>query len=203
MQSPLFPLEKPTQIIQSNGDVIYYPSIFSEEESNELMLSLIHNIEWKQEPIWLFGKKIMQPRLTALYGDQDVNYGYSGITMRPNPWNETLIFIKSKIENLLKSEFTHVLMNFYRDGQDSMGWHRDNEKNLGLNPIIASVSFGTSREFQLRRYESKLEKKSVMLNHGSLLLMQGETQHYWEHQIPKRKKVNDPRINLTFRKILG
>lgn len=203
MQSVLFPDEKPTQIIQSNGDVTYYPSIFSLEESNQIMLDLMENIEWKQEPIWMFGKKIMQPRLTSLYGDPKVAYGYSGIVMNALPWNDTLIFIKSKVESLSRTEFTHVLMNYYRNGQDSMGWHRDNEKNLGKNPTIASVSFGISREFQLRNYDSKDDKKSIILNHGSLLLMQGETQHFWEHQIPKSKKINDPRINLTFRKVLG
>lgn len=203
MQNILFPDEKPSQIIQNNGDVTYYPSIFSHEESDQIMVDLVENIEWKQEPIWMFGKKIMQPRLTALYGDPNVAYGYSGIIMNTLPWNATLIFIKSKVEEITKSNFTHVLMNYYRDGQDSMGWHRDNEKNLGKNPTIASVSFGISREFQLRSYKNKGDKKSIMLTHGSLLLMQGETQHFWEHQIPKSKKINNPRINLTFRRVLG
>lgn len=203
MQNLIFPNEKPAQIIHTNGDVTFFPSIFSIEESDVILLDLMENIEWKQEPIWMFGKKIMQPRLTALYGDPSVAYGYSGIVMNTIPWNETLIFIKSKVEEITKAKFTHVLLNYYRNGQDSMGWHRDNEKNLGKNPIIASVSFGISREFQLRRYEGKVDKKSIMLTHGSLLLMQGETQHFWEHQIPKNKKIKNPRINLTFRKILG
>lgn len=203
MQNTLFPNEKSSQIIGTDGDVIYYPSIFSQQESDQIMLDLINNIEWKQEPIWMFGKKIMQPRLTALYGDPNVAYGYSGIIMSVYPWNELLKDIKSKVEALSNTKFTHVLLNYYRNGQDSMGWHRDNEKNLGQNPTIASVSFGISREFQLRKYETKKDKKSILLTHGSVLMMQGETQHYWEHQIPKSKKINNPRINLTFRKVLG
>lgn len=203
MQNTLFPNEKSSQIINTDGDVTYYPSLFSQEESDQIMSDLIKNIEWKQEPIWMFGKKIMQPRLTALYGDPNVAYGYSGIIMKVYPWNEILQTIKAKVEALSNTDFTHVLLNYYRNGQDSMGWHRDNEKNLGENPTIASVSFGVSREFQLRKYETKKDKKSILLTHGSLLMMQGETQHFWEHQIPKSKKINNPRINLTFRKVLG
>lgn len=203
MQKTLFENEKPSQIISHDGEVTYYPSIFSLEESDQIMLDLIKNIEWKQEPIWMFGKKIMQPRLTALYGDPNINYGYSGITMDVYPWNELLLSIKSKVEALSNTKFTHVLLNYYRNGQDSMGWHRDNEKNLGKNPTIASVSFGVAREFQLRKYESKKDKKSIVLTHGSLLLMQGETQYFWEHQIPKNTKISNPRINLTFRKVFG
>ena len=203
MQNTLFPNEETRQIIDTNGDVAFYPSVFSQEESDQLMLDLIKNIEWKQEPIWMFGKKVMQPRLTALYGDPNVAYGYSGIIMSVYPWNEILLNIKSKVEALSNIDFTHVLLNYYRNGQDSMGWHRDNEKNLGKNPTIASVSFGVSREFQLRKYETKNDKKSVLLTHGSLLMMRGETQHFWEHQIPKSNKINNPRINLTFRKVVG
>lgn len=203
MQKTLFENEKPSQIISHDGEVTYYRSIFSLEESDQIMLDLIKNIEWKQEPIWMFGKKIMQPRLTALYGDPNINYGYSGITMDVYPWNELLLSIKSKVEAWSNTKFTHVLLNYYRNGQDSMGWHRDNEKNLGKNPTIASVSFGVAREFQLRKYESKKDKKSIILTHGSLLLMQGETQYFWEHQIPKNTKISNPRINLTFRKVFG
>jgi len=203
MQNTLFPNEETRQIIDTNGDVAFYPSVFSQEESDQLMLDLIKNIEWKQEPIWMFGKKVMQPRLTALYGDPNVAYGYSGIIMSVYPWNEILLNIKSKVEALSNIDFTHVLLNYYRNGQDSMGWHRDNEKNLGKNPTIASVSFGVSREFQLRKYETKNDKKSILLTHGSLLMMRGETQHFWEHQIPKSNKINNPRINLTFRKVVG
>ncbi len=143
----------------------------------------------------------MQPRLTALYGDPKLPYGYSGIKMIPHPFSPTLLAIKARIESLAGVKFTHVLLNRYRDGKDSMGWHRDNEKALGINPVIASVSFGAARDFHLRLYETKSEKLTLNLSHGSLLIMKGLTQHHWEHQIPKRANLVGERINLTFRVI--
>ncbi|MCH7415181.1 alpha-ketoglutarate-dependent dioxygenase AlkB [Belliella sp. R4-6] len=199
----LFNDRQPIEVIKNKGDVIYYPNFFPDSLSNELFLALQEDIEWIQEPIWMFGKKIMQPRLTALYGDPKIAYKYSGIEMQAKDWNHHLIKIKNSIEELCQTEFSHVLLNYYRDGQDSMGWHRDNERSLGNRPLIASVSFGTTREFQLRKYDEKQLKKSINIAHGSLLLMQGDTQQYWEHQLPKSKKIKNPRINLTFRKILG
>ena len=199
----LFKDKLPIQVIENEGDVKYYPDFFPNTFSNEMFSSLQEGIEWIQEPIWMFGKKIMQPRLTAFYGDPKIAYKYSGIEMQAKDWNHYLIKIKNSIEELCQAEFSHVLLNYYRDGQDSMGWHRDNEKSLGNRPLIASVSFGTTREFQLRKYDDKQFKKSINLAHGSLLLMQGDTQKYWEHQLPKSKKIKNPRINLTFRKILG
>ena len=136
----------------------------------------------------MFGKKVMQPRLTALYGDEGISYSYSGITMEPIPWSKTLLEIKGKVEELAEARFSHVLLNFYRDGQDSMGWHRDNEASLGPEPVIASVSFGVPRRFQFRNYVDKKEKLQIELGHGSLLLMKGTCQDHWEHQIPKSKK---------------
>jgi alkylated DNA repair dioxygenase AlkB len=149
----------------------------------------------------MFGKKVMQPRLTALYGDEAISYSYSGITMEPIPWSKTLLEIKGKVEEVAEARFSHVLLNFYRDGQDSMGWHRDNEASLGPEPVIASVSFGVCRRFQFRNYVDKKEKLEIELGHGSLLLMKGACQDHWEHQIPKSKKVSGERINLTFRLI--
>ena len=159
-------------------------------------------LEWRQEPIKIFGKMVMQPRLTALYGDPDRPYGYSGIQMQPVAWTEELLEIKDSIEKFSGEDFTHVLCNYYRDGQDSMGWHRDNEAVLGKNPSIASVTFGATRSFQIRNYQSKSHKIDIPLTHGSLLMMTGESQHHWEHQVPKTKKALGPRINLTFRKLL-
>ncbi len=156
---------------------------------------------WRQEPIKLFGKAIMQPRLTALYGNPDKPYGYSGIEMEAFPWTDFLMEIKTKVERKAQVIFTHVLLNYYRDGRDSMGWHRDNEAVLGPNPTIASLSFGETREFQIRHYFEKNVKQKIPLEHGSLLIMSGSSQHYWQHQIPKTSKNLGPRINLTFRKI--
>ncbi|WP_291787090.1 alpha-ketoglutarate-dependent dioxygenase AlkB [Cecembia sp.] len=189
-------------ILPEKGEVYYYPSFFSVELCDDFYEKLVNKIQWKQEPIWMFGKKVMQPRLTALYGNPSVAYGYSGIKMQPYPWTDFLLQIKEAIEQVADTDFTHVLLNYYRDGKDSMGWHRDNEPELGKNPVIGSVSFGYPRRFQFRLYNDKSKKKELLLEHGSFLLMRGETQHYWEHQIPKSQKVQGARINLTFRKIL-
>ncbi|SFN63689.1 Alkylated DNA repair dioxygenase AlkB [Algoriphagus ornithinivorans] len=201
MQEDLF--QKSGQnLLPFQGEVRYYPDFIRWEKASELYRRLEKEIEWKQEPIRLFGKTILQPRLTALYGDPEKSYSYSGITMNPIPWNNTLREIKFQIEKLSMESFTHVLLNFYRDGKDSMGWHRDNEASLGRNPTIASISLGETRNFQLRHYEDKKIKLNIPLNSGSLLIMGGESQHFWEHQIPKSKKVSKGRINLTFRKLI-
>lgn len=197
----LFEQNEPLKIISELGDVDYYPGFFSPPSSQSIFNRLIEDITWHQEPIWMFGKKIMQPRLTALYGNPAIPYSYSGITMETIAWDKLLLDIKDKVEHVCNTEFTHVLLNYYRHGQDSMGWHRDNEKSLGNNPVIASLSFGQERVFQFRKYSDKSEKKSITLGNGSLLLMQGATQKYWEHQVPKRAGIQAGRINLTFRKI--
>jgi alkylated DNA repair dioxygenase AlkB len=139
--------------------------------------------------------------LTALYGNEGKPYSYSNIKMQPHPWNLLLQKIKSKVESVSDTNFTTVLLNQYRDGKDSNGWHADNEKELGTNPIIASISFGAERTFQLKHNSNIDLKKSIVLEHGSLLLMKGTTQHFWKHQIPKTAKPVGPRINLTFRVI--
>lgn len=141
----------------------------------------------------------MQPRLTAWYGDAGKDYSYSGITMQPLAWTDTLMAIKQSADKVAGVSFNSALLNLYRDGKDSMGWHRDNEKELGTNPVIASVSFGAPRRFLLRHYTDKKLVREIVLTHGSLLLMRGETQHYWEHSIPKTAKPAGSRINITFR----
>lgn len=194
--------QQEVNLLPEKGEVYYYPFFFQSAQSDDFFKKLVNEIQWKQEPIWMFGKKVMQPRLTALYGNPSVAYGYSGIKMQPYPWTDFLLQIKEAIEQAADTDFTHVLLNYYRDGKDSMGWHRDNEAELGKNPVIGSVSFGYPRRFQFRLYHEKSTKKEVLLEHGSFLLMKGETQHFWEHQIPKSKKIQGARINLTFRKIL-
>ena len=139
----------------------------------------------------------MQPRLTAWYGDFD--YRYSGITMHATPWTETLQKIKKRIETHSGVIFTGALLNFYRDEKDSMGWHKDDESELGLNPVIGSVSLGAARTFKLKNIKNSELQISLLLTHGSFLLMRGQTQHFWKHAIPKRVKPLGPRINITFR----
>ncbi|KPQ19090.1 MAG: Alkylated DNA repair protein [Algoriphagus marincola HL-49] len=200
MMANLFPLDT-KNLLPHSGEVLYVDSLFELKKADKYFKILRDDISWKQEAIWMFGKKVMQPRLTALYGDEGISYSYSGITMEPIPWSKTLLEIKGKVEELAEARFSHVLLNFYRDGQDSMGWHRDNEASLGPEPVIASVSFGVPRRFQFRNYVDKKEKLQIELGHGSLLLMKGTCQDHWEHQIPKSKKVSGERINLTFRLI--
>ena len=146
-----------------------------------------------------YGKAVNLPRLTAWYGEHDSDYSYSGISMKSHPWTPELLEIKSRIEEQAQIHFTSVLLNYYRDGNDHVGWHRDNEKVLRINPVIASVSFGASRTFKFRHIADKSLVRSVELTHGTYVLMKGETQHKWEHQVPKTKKVLTPRISLTFR----
>ncbi len=191
-----------SNLLPFQGETVFYPEFFSRKISDHYLEKLKTSLDWKQEPIRMFGKLVMQPRLTSLYGDEGRPYGYSGISMTPGIWTAELKEMKKKLREFTGIEFTHVLCNYYRDGQDSMGWHRDNEAVLGKNPSIASVTFGATRMFQIRNYETKDHKIEIPLSHGSLLMMSGESQHHWEHQIPKTKKTLGPRINLTFRKLL-
>lgn len=186
-------------ILPFNGEVFYHPDFFSTAESDHYLKRLVDSVPWKQEPIFLFGKEIMQPRLTAFYGDSGKDYGYSGIRMAANIWTPELAEIKQKIEAVAGVIFNGALINYYRDGNDSMGWHRDNEKELGKTPVIGSVSFGASRVFQLRDHATKKSLHSLRLAHGSFVLMRGESQQYWEHRIPKEPKLKEARINITFR----
>jgi alkylated DNA repair dioxygenase AlkB len=188
-------------ILDRDGQAGYYPQFFSVAESNFYFHKLLEKIDWKQEPVFLFGKRRMQPRLTAWYGDAGVSYRYSGITLHPKRWNPLLLEIKKRIETVSPVIFNSALLNQYRDQKDSMGWHRDNEKSLGINPVIGSVSFGAARRFLFRYYSDKSIRQSLELTHGSFLLMQGSTQHFWEHSIPKQSLTTGPRINITFRTI--
>jgi len=183
-----------------NGEYLFYPNFFTKSESDFFLQKLKSEIEWKQESMNMYGKKINFPRLTAWYGDNDKPYSFSGITLSPKVWNEELVSIKSKIEPIAKVDFNSVLLNRYRDGNDSISWHTDAEKELGINPVIASVNFGATRKFQLRHIKTK-EKLEIELTHGSLLIMQGELQHFWQHQVPKTSQKVGERINLTFRVI--
>lgn len=188
-------------LLPYQGEAYYYPSFLKPDECLRFFSALESEISWNQEAIWMFGKRVMQPRLTALYGDPEIPYGYSGITIQSLPFTPLLQQLKQRLDDFTQSTFTHVLLNYYRNGSDSMGWHRDNEKVLGSTPVIASVSLGAKRKFQFRHYEHKSPKMELMLGSGSLLWMKGESQRYWEHQLPKMKGIMLPRINLTFRVI--
>ena len=198
--------------------LIFIEHFFKKEEADALLSDLTENIHWEQGEIMMFGKKVLEPRLTAWYGDEGKEYTYSGKKQTPLAWTDSLKGIKNKIETDCEKltppqsrevrdvpynpVFNSVLLNYYRNGQDSMGWHSDDEKELGLNPTIASLNLGESRRFLIRHKLDKNLKKEILLTHGSLLIMTDEMQHYWQHAVPKEPKKQQPRINLTFRWIV-
>jgi len=183
-----------------NGEYLHIINFFDKPSSDNYLKVLLDSIDWKQEKMNMYGKELLFPRLTAWYGDNDKPYSFSGITLQPQQWTKELLEIKRNVETKVDASFNSVLLNRYRNGNDSISWHTDAEKELGKNPIIASVNFGATREFQLKHIHTK-EKLSIELSHGSLLIMLGELQHFWQHQIPKTKKPVSERINLTFRVI--
>jgi alkylated DNA repair dioxygenase AlkB len=188
----------PWALDMPNADVVYHPSVFSDGEADTWMQTLYRQLAWRQDHIKMYGKRIPIPRLQAWYGDQGTAYQYSGLTMQPHPWIPALLTLKGMSEDLADTSFNSVLANLYRDGNDGVGKHADNEPELGQNPIIASFSFGASRNLDFYHNKQSI-KRRVCLNAGSLLVMKGETQHYWQHCVAKTKKVSEPRINLTFR----
>lgn len=186
-------------LLPYGGELYYIPNAFTGEQNDVYFNQLFTEIRWKQEPIKIFGREVMQPRLTAWYGDISKPYAYSGITMAANHWIHPLLEIKSVADKLSGAESSSALLNLYRDGNDGLGWHRDNEKVLGPAPTIASVSLGAVRTFQLRDHKNKSHLLSLDLAPGSVVIMKGATQQIWEHRVPKSKKVTGARINITFR----
>ena len=197
-------------VLPSNGSITkfsgakfrYFESFFKNEKSEKYFNQLQNEIHWRNDSITIYGKTYPQPRLTALYSTNSIPYSYSGINMYPNQITPLLLEIKNSIHKVSDIEFTTVLLNQYRDGKDSNGWHADNEKELGANPTIASLSFGAERFFHLKHKTKKELRLKILLKSGSLLLMEGETQTNWLHQIAKTARPVGPRINLTFRKII-
>lgn len=200
--NPIGPLPGPANgplISLPDADLRYYPAFFETAEADRLFATLLETIRWKQDAIRLYGKQVPLPRLSAWYGDTDKPYTYSGITLQAHPWTAELLTIKNRIEAASGARFSSVLLNRYRNGQDYVGWHTDAEKELGPNPVIGSVNFGATRRFQFRRVDDHAVKHEVELRHGTFLLMEGTTQHFWQHQVPKTAQPIGERINLTFR----
>ena len=187
-------------LLPKDGTVIFYGNIFSIEDSNEFYNELFQQIEWENDQAFLFGKHIITKRKVAWYADQNYDYTYSNVTKRALKWTPSLLKIKAKVEQTTGLTFNSCLLNLYHDGSEGMAWHSDDEKALGVNTNIASVSFGAERKFCFKHKNTK-EKIDVFLSHGSLLVMQGTTQTHWLHRLPPTKKVQSPRINLTFRTI--
>jgi alkylated DNA repair dioxygenase AlkB len=186
----------------SNGEILFMRNFLTPSEAKHYFNLLQNNISWKQEEVRFYGKTYPVPRKTAWYGYEGFNYSYSGITCFPEVWTKELLEIKSQIEQFIPEEdFTSVLLNLYNNGNDKMGWHADNEKELGINPTIASVSLGETRRFDIKNKNNSELQYKFELTSGSLLIMRGALQHHWIHQIPAQKKVKNARINLTFRTI--
>ncbi|HAS6347222.1 alpha-ketoglutarate-dependent dioxygenase AlkB [Vibrio sp. IRLE0018] len=199
MSSSLFLFETSDWLDIEDGQLLWRPNFLDQEQANQVFAALMHSLAWEQKYIRMFGQQVLQPRLQAWYGEE--RYHYSGLTMEPLPWTPMLKALKVQCELAADTTFNSVLANLYRDGQDSMGWHQDNEAELGSNPIIASLSLGETRRFVLQHKVTK-QKIEFELTSGSLLVMGGTTQHFWQHCVPKTAKNKSERINLTYRKII-
>jgi alkylated DNA repair dioxygenase AlkB len=187
-----------------DGEVLFMKNFLKQDESLEFFNKLNSTIHWKQEEIKYYGKIYPVPRKTAWYGYEGFDYSYSGINCNPEPWTKELLFLKNEIEKFLPGvDFNSVLLNMYRNGNDKVSWHSDDEKELGINPTIASLSIGETRRFDLKHKDNPELQYKFELTPGSLIIMRGALQHYWLHQIPVQKKVTHPRINLTFRTIVS
>lgn len=183
-----------------DAEIEYYPQFMADAEAKGLFEQILQATDWRQEHITVYGKRHLTPRLSCWMGDSGLDYRYSNLTMEPVPWSDILRGIKQQLEVATNEGFNSVLINYYRDGQDSNGWHSDDEPELGRDPVIASISLGANRDFKLRHKVDKSHKHSISLEHGSLLMMRGATQRCWQHHIPKRANVG-ARINLTFRTV--
>lgn len=192
----------PVTLDLEDADVTLYPGFFPPVVADRLLQELRESTMWRQEAIKMYGKAIPVPRLTAWHGDEGTGYKYSGIENLPQPWTAALREVKQAIEPLSGVTFNSVLANRYRTGRDSVSWHADDEAEFGPRPVIASVSFGGTRVFQLRHKTMKGMNASIDLTHGSLLMMRGGTQEHWVHQVPKTSRAVAERLNLTFRVVV-
>jgi alkylated DNA repair dioxygenase AlkB len=198
----LFESNEAQRLPVTDAEVVLWRTINLENE-NALLKQLIEETSWRLEHVTLWGKTYPQPRLVAWYGDDAVTYAYSGVSLTALPWTPELLTLKGKVEELCASSFNSVLLNYYRDHRDSMGFHADDEPELGLFPTIASVSIGEERQFVLKhKHRRDIDDIRLPLPSGSLLLMKGATQANWKHGVPKESKPCGPRVNLTFRNIL-
>jgi len=192
---------KIVQVLNRDGRVDYYGKITTNVEANLYFEILLQNIVWKNDEAIILGKHIITKRKTAWYGDSDYLYTYSNTTRRALPWTSELRDLKQLAEKLTETKFNSCLLNLYHDGNEGLAWHSDDEKVLRRNGTIASLSFGAERKFSLKHKKTK-QTISIVLEHGSLLVMKDKTQVYWLHSLPKTKKIVMPRINLTFREII-
>lgn len=198
----LFPPAPHENLLPCEGTVHYFGKVFADVAADAFMASLLHQVPWQRDEIVMFGKRVTTAREVSWYGDPGASYTYSGATKQPLPWNEPLLDLKARAESLSGARFNSCLLNLYHDGKEGMSWHSDDEKELGPNPTIASISLGAERRFCFKHKDTG-ERVEMVLEHGSMLVMTGETQTHWLHSLPKTAKVTAPRINLTFRSIIG
>jgi len=178
------------------------PGWLATGEADALLASLREQVRWEVHRIRMFGRWVDSPRLSCWIGDAGTGYVYSGARFEPRPWPEALSALRPRIDEAAGVAMNSVLANLYRDGRDAMGWHSDDEPELGLRPVIASLSLGGTRRFLFRHRREPALKHELALEHGSLLLMAGDTQREWKHALPRTARPVSPRINLTFRRIL-
>ncbi|EGZ44838.1 alpha-ketoglutarate-dependent dioxygenase AlkB family protein [Neisseria wadsworthii] len=191
-------------LLPYDGIVNDYGIIFSKQEADAYYACLKNTVSWRHDEVVIYGKRITTARQTAWYGDDSIQYAYSGVTRTALPWNTVLLAIKETVErhiaDISPAHFNSCLLNLYTDGSEGMAWHCDDEASLGTNPVIASLSLGAARKFSFKHKQTR-EKLNLMLTHGQLIVMHGTTQNHWLHAVMKSTKVNEPRINLTFRTI--
>ena len=197
----LFNDDNNTNLLPYDGEVIYYGHILSESEAWRYYDILLNEIAWQNDEALIFGKRIITKRKVAWYGNENYSYTYSGTTKTALPWTKALIELKELTEKTCGSKFNSCLLNLYHDGEEGMAWHSDDEKSLGKNTVIGSLSFGAVRKFSFKHKDTG-QKIDTILDNGSLLIMKGETQTNWLHRLPPSTKIKHPRINLTFRTIV-
>jgi alkylated DNA repair dioxygenase AlkB len=198
----LFNTITPANLLPHGGIVYYHGRILKGEEARHYLQQLLYRIEWKNDEAVIFGRHIITKRKAAWYGDEGYAYTYSNTTKQALPWTDELLQLKQKVEEVSRETFNSCLLNLYHNGEEGMAYHSDDEKTLGKDSAIASLSFGAERKFLFKHKQTK-ETTSVLLESGSLLLMKGATQTNWLHRLPPTKKVSGPRVNLTFRTIVG
>ena len=193
--------DRGVEVPLSDGEARLWRHAFAAGESHRLFTELRRDVDWRQEEIVIFGTRRRVPRLVAWHGDAYARYTYSGVAHEPEPWTRALRRVRERVRRFTGVHFNAVLLNLYRDGRDGMGWHADDEPELGVRPVIASLSLGATRRFVLRRKDG-CDKRELPLTHGSLLLMEGDTQANWQHALPKTAAATGLRVNLTFRRIV-
>jgi alkylated DNA repair dioxygenase AlkB len=193
----------PRRIALAGGELLWWPGFLDAAEAARAFLAVRDEVPWERHTLRLYGRDVAMPRLSCWIGDADAVYAYSGARYVPRAWTPTLAALRERVAAACGVAFDSVLANRYRDGRDAMGWHADDEPELGPAPVIASLSLGAARRFRLRRKDERTTTRAIELTPGSLLVMQGATQTHWQHALPRTAKPVGERINLTFRKIVG